>query len=776
MNDLRNMALFKVLRAMHLRKPQQEALEAFHNTLTKADENLSEMSVEKLNNIFREKFPTWKYNSNHLEFTFHLATGVGKTRLIGSLIAYLHLASESKNFLIVSPRTEIIRKFLAELQPSHKKYIFVSQALVDYPQIYTANSQIADQTLFSDNSGLNIWVLSPQAFTARNAKIKERNEHSKYSLVEHLQQLDDLVIFFDESHHLNSDSAEMSVWKEELSKLKPKFIMGTTASVNEGDEVNVIYSYDLKKCLNEHKYTKFVNIIPDKKGETIEADDYDHITLRFGLSRLKYKQKLLDDFCDNNDRERVKAVMLVACSDIINATAVTQWLKDELNDSEAVLLVHSKLSENDFVPKLREVENPKSPVKVVVNVSMLTEGWDVSNIYVITPLRAMASSTLVTQIMGRGLRLPFNAQVGNEDIDTLDILCFGNETLTEICDNLINKGYGVNTGGGIRVADPVPTSPTTPPFVPTKKYKIDTLGALTSISIPLFKLNRPILDLNLVTIPTIRPTELHSFTINDPRTIKKLDGAIEFERQNFISIVIGGILSKCNYLSFTKHFKSLEDLLNRFLDQCSVTSDRVPFDPEKIVDHFKKNLDILSKTVAPRYEKLPTFQNIDLTKVEVNVPETFSDPIDANTFNLTLWSRSHKGIPFSGWVRSLLQAVPFDQKNELKVAKIIDRAEEVKWWFRNIPGLLTLPTPAGNYSPDFAMLLYYNDTNVLLEVKGDIYISGEDDDSLIKANAAREWCKAQAEATNQAWEYWLLLDSDISYCETFSDIMDNSDR
>jgi len=43
----------------------------------------------------------------------------------------------------------------------------------------------------------------------------------------------------------------------------------------------------------------------------------------------------------------------------------------------------------------------------------------------------------------------------------------------------------------------------------------------------------------------------------------------------------------------------------------------------------------------------------------------------------------------------------------------------------------------------------------------------------VENEAAREWCKAQTEASEKPWEYWLLLDSDAKECETFDDIRDS---
>ncbi|EQD78121.1 type III restriction protein res subunit, partial [mine drainage metagenome] len=52
---------------------------------------------------------------------------------------------------------------------------------------------------------------------------------------------------------------------------------------------------------------------------------------------------------------------------------------------------------------------------------MLAEGWDVTNLYTIIPLRTADSKTLVEQSIGRGLRLPYGKRTGNRDVDRLTI-------------------------------------------------------------------------------------------------------------------------------------------------------------------------------------------------------------------------------------------------------------------------------------------------------------------------------------------------------------------
>lgn len=772
-------ALAAILSTMHLRQPQSEALKAFHAVLNSIDTPLSEMSNMEIINAFRKYYPDWNYRSGLAEFTFHLATGVGKTRLIGAVMAYLFNAHESQNFLIVSPRAEIIRKFQHVCQPTSSDYIFVDQNLVGIPHIMDGESIVYGGTILDEMyTGPKIWIMTPQSLTAKDAKIKRKNEYDTCSTVEYIQSLDDLVVFFDESHHLGYDKKTDSVWHSEIRNLKPKMIIGTTASVDTDDNsTNVIYSYDLKQCLNESLYTKLVQIIPDKKDANMSDEDYDAIVLRFGWQQLLYKQKVINDFEKANYIDKkVKAVMLVACQDINHAEQVADWFKRFLGKKESVLLVHSKMRESEFLPSLENIENPLSPVRVVVNVAKLNEGWDVSNIYVITPLRAMASSTLVTQIMGRGLRLPYGIQTGNEDIDTLDVLCFGRETMQEICDKLLQEGYGVNSGGMTVVDPPKDLDHPEKEFVPTKKYQLKVVRDPHTLRIPLFKLKRPLLNIDAVSLPALKADTLHSFMISDPRTIKKLNGNLSFERDAFLGIVSSEVLRQCSYLSYAKHYLSVYSLVQRFLEVCGYSEGSIPLEPEKVILHIKKNLDFLSRQVPASYVSMDVEQIIDLDSQEINVPETLKEPLDSILFDTKKWAtRKHRGIPFKGWVRSLFEAVPFDQVNELKIAKIIDRSEEVTWWFRNLPGMITLPTPAGAYSPDFAIFFSINEMNVLLEIKGDVYYGSDNADATIKANAAKAWCEAQTAASGKPWQYWFLLDSDADICMTFDDIRENAD-
>ena len=287
-------------------------------------------------------------------------------------------------------------------------------------------------------------------------------------------------------------------------------------------------------------------------------------------------------------------------------------------------------------------------------------------------------------------------------------------------------------------------------------------------------MNKEQLPLDRISIPPLKPQDVHYFLINE-MTIKRLGTSIEFGRDEFISMVTTEIFKQCTYLKFRSHYHKVKNLIERFLIASRFNEDTIKLDPARVVTHVKDNLDKLNKQQKVSYERLKEDKPIDLANIYVNVPETYKDPFDC-IMPVNDWvSKVHKGIPFGGWQRCCYEAIPFDTPNEYRIARVIDMSDEVRSWFRNLPGIITLLTPAGKYSPDFAIFLNLDDKNILLELKDDDRFGSDNQDATIKANAAREWCKAQTIASGKPWEYWLLLDSDAEYCQTLDDIRESVD-
>jgi hypothetical protein len=64
---------------------------------------------------------------------FALATGVGKTRLMGAFIAYLYLSGRSRCFFVLAPNTTIYDKVIGVFTPNSEKYVF--RGIAEFAQI-----------------------------------------------------------------------------------------------------------------------------------------------------------------------------------------------------------------------------------------------------------------------------------------------------------------------------------------------------------------------------------------------------------------------------------------------------------------------------------------------------------------------------------------------------------------------------------------------------------------------------------------------------------------
>jgi type III restriction enzyme len=166
-------------------------------------------------------------------------------------------------------------------------------------------------------------------------------------------------------------------------------------------------------------------------------------------------------YAQQNNLRRVKPFMLVIASDTEHADQLVKVLEsDQFFDGRykgRVIQVHlgQRGAERDEnVERLLAVEDPDEPTEVVVHVNMLKEGWDVTNLYTIVPLRSADSRTLVEQSIGRGLRLPYGRRTDVAAVDRLTIVA--HDRFQDIVDEAKRGGYSFST---IQIGIDVPDVP-----------------------------------------------------------------------------------------------------------------------------------------------------------------------------------------------------------------------------------------------------------------------------------------------------------------------------
>ncbi len=414
---------------MSLRTPQKKSLKILESITNKIDLK-KEQNIEESLRMIHSMYPICSdFERDFMSLTFALATGVGKTRLMGAFIAYLYTQHDIRNFFVVAPGTTVYDKLKKDLGDlNNSKYVFNGLGCFSKsPQIIT-DDDYKEKTMSLFESDIKIYVFNIDKFNKEDANMKKPNELIGDSFYQHLSKLHDLVVIMDESHHYRAEKGAQA-----LNNLKPLLGLELTATplVTKGNKQipfkNVVYEYPLSKAIEDgYTRTPFAVTRSDIDFYNFGDEQLDKIMMLDGIiCHEKTKQKL-EIYATNHQKEIVKPFLLIVCKDTAHAKWVEQFVKSkEFHNGKyenKTIVVHSKQkgAESEANMKmLLDVENPKNPVEIVIHVNMLKEGWDVNNLYTIVPLRTAASKILREQMVGRGLRLPYGERTGDTDVDAV---------------------------------------------------------------------------------------------------------------------------------------------------------------------------------------------------------------------------------------------------------------------------------------------------------------------------------------------------------------------
>lgn len=279
-------------------------------------------------------------------------------------------------------------------------------------------------------------------------------------IADFLSEFPDLVVMNDEAHHVHGKKTarnEELVWRyfmgylyKRLTQKHPKerglFIqIDFSATPFYGSGANreyfphIVYDFDLVQAMREMLVKQlFLEERQSIAGERLEDLDFRAIrTEAEGRKRGKIKslspgQKLMLDIgrykleqLTQEFQERGidrKPVMMVLAEETGVAMLVEEYfatLRDERGrpyDQTQVMRIHTPDKETRFTDadlgaarkRLDAIDDDNDPLRVVISVLMLREGFDKTNICVNVVLRATEADLLLEQIVGRGLRLMFS--------------------------------------------------------------------------------------------------------------------------------------------------------------------------------------------------------------------------------------------------------------------------------------------------------------------------------------------------------------------------------
>ncbi|TDH23966.1 restriction endonuclease subunit R [Segetibacter sp. 3557_3] len=440
-----NATASNIKQRLSLRKPLQESLDILAGLADILELN-KEVDLTSESQNVRALYPTCTaFERDFVSICYSIATGVGKTRLMGACVTYLYLEKGIRNFFILAPNLTIYNKLIEDFSnASAPKYVFngISEFVHNKPVVITGDNYSQASTLFSNTEvRINIFNISKfnsesrgtrQGGVAKPPRIKRLSEYLGQSYWDYLSKLDDLVILMDEAHRYHADQS-----RNAINELKPILGIELTATpiADDGSQFrNVVYEYSLAQALSDGLYVKNPTIATrkdfDPKGRSDE--EIEKIKLEDAISIHEDTKQELKLYSLNNNKRLVKPFVLVVCRDIAHAREVYSLInsKDFYNGdyTDKVLQIDSTTrNEEQIEQQFITLEQEDNEIEVVIHVNMLKEGWDVANLYTIVPLRAANASILVEQTIGRGLRLPYNGErTGVEKIDKLTVVAHDN--------------------------------------------------------------------------------------------------------------------------------------------------------------------------------------------------------------------------------------------------------------------------------------------------------------------------------------------------------------
>ncbi len=427
---------------LSLRPPQRRSLEMLDRITEIAPprKDTDAAALEAALETIRSEFPSvTDFEREFPSLCFALATGVGKTRLMGAFISYLHLAHGINNFFVLAPNLTIYNKLIADFTPNTAKYVFkgIAEFATDAPALITGDNYEAmagtlfDVLLRCKINIFNISKINSEVRGGKSPRIKRLSEYIGESYFDYLAGLPDLVLLMDESHRYRASAGIRAI-----NELKPILGLELTATpfVESARGAvafrNVIYDYPLGTAMADG-FVKEPAVVTRKNFNPagMSAEEIERLKLEDGI-RLHESVKVdLETYARETENPIVKPFLLVIARDTTHASQLLQLIQSDAffegRYKDKVIQVDSSRTgaeEEEMIERLLKVEHTEEPTEIVIHVNMLKEGWDVTNLYTIVPLRAANARILIEQSIGRGLRLPYGKRTGVTAVDRLNIV------------------------------------------------------------------------------------------------------------------------------------------------------------------------------------------------------------------------------------------------------------------------------------------------------------------------------------------------------------------
>src|SRR6266404_2676384 len=319
---------------LSLRPPQRHSLEVLDRITEIVPPNKAADLAAALEVICSEYPTVTDFERDFPSVCFALATGVGKTRLMGAFISYLHLAHGINNFFVLAPNLTIYNKLIADFTPNTPKYVFkgIAEFATAAPAIITGDNyegmagSLFDELLRCKVNIFNISKINSEVRGGKSPRIKRLSEYIGESYFDYLAGLKDLVLIMDESHRYRASAGVRAI-----NELRPILGLELTATpfieTNRGPVAfkNVIYDYPLGKAM-EDGFVKEPAVVTRKDFNPagMSPEEIERLKLEDGVRLHEGVKVELETYARSTDNPIVKPFLLVIARDTTDASQLLQ--------------------------------------------------------------------------------------------------------------------------------------------------------------------------------------------------------------------------------------------------------------------------------------------------------------------------------------------------------------------------------------------------------------------------------------------------------------------
>jgi type III restriction enzyme len=582
-----------------------------------------------------------------------------------------------------------------------------------------------------------------------------------------VNNIDDIVVFNDEAHHIHEKKL---AWFKTIENINNSLIQkgsnlplqldvtATPKDQNGNIFPHTVSDYPLVEAIAQQVVK--TPILPDEASRgKLEENTSSKFSERWrdfiDLGVTVWKQ----DY-ENHKKLGKKALLFIMVDDTKNCDDVKNYLENNYPIlKNGTFIIHTNKDghidesasskSQKVLQELRKIANQvdsnDNNIKAIVSVLMLKEGWDVKNVTTVVGLRPFVASSniLPEQALGRGLRRMYFGQDVTEELNVI-----GTPAFMEFVESI--KSEGVLLEKRSMGKDSVSSGPTIIEI--DKEKNIDDLDIEIPVLSPsiireyknLEELDVKNFKFDSVKIKEFSPEEQKNILfrdIIDDKVVKevKMRGDLHINASSIITFFNKSIMTELRLYGGQDilYGKLKEFLIDKLFGKT------VNLEDTNIARNLSEtNVRYVIKETFKKYINALTVVNTGTTEVQnyikVSNQKTFSIP------------RAKEFLPAK---KSIFNKIVGDSHFELQFAGFLDAAIDVKKFIKNYIQLgfkmeyINYEGGISYYYPDFVLHLN-NGERFIVETKG-----AENLDDPRKIERLKQWCKDVSQTTGKIYKY-----------------------